>query len=124
MHGREKRFRNFLMKFSVKFVVDDSKLSSYSVLYRDRKIGKIIFNPRSGKRAKKEEVGEIFLRNFLYDSVLINSKPSVIEKSRKSFSIRKLENVRSKRRTFKKPFPRNFLCEMLVIDNSKTSILG
>lgn len=69
------------MKFSVEFVVDDSKLSRYSVLYRDRKIGKIIFSSRSGKRVKKEKkVEQIFPRNFLYDSLLINSKPSVIQR--------------------------------------------
>lgn len=81
MYGREKRFRNLFMKFSVEFVVDDSKLSRYSVLYRDRKIGKIIFSSRSGKRVKKEKkVEQIFPRNFLYDSLLINSKPSVIQR--------------------------------------------
>lgn len=81
MYGREKSFRNFFMKFSVEFVVDDWKLSRYSVSYRDRKIGKIIFSSRSGKRAKKEKkVEQIFPRNFLYDSLLINSKPSVVQR--------------------------------------------
>lgn len=54
MYGREERFRNFFVKFSVEFVVDDTKQSRHSVLYRDRKIGKIMFNPRrKGRRLEK-----------------------------------------------------------------------